>query len=124
MQSLCELPLSRRHAINVARLRKAATPAEIKFRDFLTSFGAPYRFQHGFYKPYYRIVDFYLPEQNLVIEIDGPCHDPEKDLRRDEWFSRERGIRIIRFTNEQVLTGAFRVPCVIGVSRFRRTCVS
>jgi len=57
-----------------------------------------------------------LPKHNLIIEIDGPCHDPEKDKRRDEWFTRERRIKIIRFTNEQVLSGDFKLPCVIGVS--------
>jgi very-short-patch-repair endonuclease len=72
----CHLPLGKRHSINVARLRKSATPAELAFKTFLASLGAPYRFQVGFYQPYYRIVDFYLPDQNLIIEIDGPCHDP------------------------------------------------
>jgi very-short-patch-repair endonuclease len=71
--------------------------------------GVPYRFQQGFYTPYHRIVDFYLPEQNLVIEIDGPCHDPEKDRRRDEWFTRERGIKIIRISNEEAMSGKFTV---------------
>jgi hypothetical protein len=53
----CQLPLGKRHSINVARLRKAATPAELAFKTFVASLGAPYRFQH-FYIPYYRIVDF------------------------------------------------------------------
>jgi very-short-patch-repair endonuclease len=105
MEYFCQLPLSKRHAINVARLRKAATPAELQMKDFLASLGAPYRFQQGFYTPYYRIVDFYLPTMNLVIEIDGPCHDAAKDRRRDDWFTRVRGIRIVRLTNEQVLRG-------------------
>jgi very-short-patch-repair endonuclease len=115
MQHLCELPLKRRHAINVARLKKSATPAEVRFKDFLATLGVPYRFQQGFYAPFYRIVDFYLPDQNIAIEIDGACHDPEKDSRRDEWFSRERGITVLRFTNKQILSGAFRLPCTIGV---------
>src|SRR5437867_3714486 len=105
MGYFCELPLKRRHSINVARLRKAATPAELCMRDFLAALGAPYRFQHGFYQPYYRIVDFYLPDHNLIIEIDGDCHEPEKDRRRDEWFQRVRDIRILRLTNDEVLAG-------------------
>jgi G:T-mismatch repair DNA endonuclease (very short patch repair protein) len=52
MEYLCQLPLKKRHAINIARLRKAATDAELVFRDFLASLGAPYRFQQGFYTPY------------------------------------------------------------------------
>jgi hypothetical protein len=45
----CQLPLGKRYSINVARLRKAATPAELAFKTFLASLGAPYRFQQGFY---------------------------------------------------------------------------
>src|ERR1017187_572044 len=112
MEYFCQLPLSKRHAINVARLRKAATPAELQMKDFLASLGAPYRFQQGFYSPYYRIVDFYLPTMNLVIEIDGPCHDAAKDRRRDDWFTRVRGIKIVRLTNEQVLSGD--LPCFLN----------
>ena len=113
----CQLPLKKRHAINVARLRKAATPAELLFRDFLASLGVPYRFQQGFYNPFYRIVDFYLPEHRLVIEIDGPSHtDPNHDRRMDEWFERVRGVRILRLTNDQVHRGEFE-----GVERFIKT---
>lgn len=109
------LPRVKRHAIHVARLKKQMTPAEDVFCRSLASRGLCYRFQQSFYSPYYRIVDFYLPDQNLIVEIDGPCHDPEKDRRRDEWFTRVRGIPIIRLTNEQVLCGNFQLPCTIGV---------
>ncbi len=109
MGYFCQLPLKKRHAINVARLRKAATPAELLFRNFLASLGVPYRFQQGFYNPYYRIVDFYLPEHRIAIEIDGESHtDPERDRRLDEWFERVRGVRIIRITNDQVYSGEFK----------------
>lgn len=108
MEYFCQLPLKKRHAINVARLRKAATEAELAFQDFLASLGAPYRFQQGFYTPYYRIVDFYLPEHKLAIEIDGPSHqNPSHDRRMDAWFERVRGIKILRLTNEQVQSGEF-----------------
>jgi very-short-patch-repair endonuclease len=98
------LPLGKRHTIYAAQLRKQATPAENLFRDHLASLGLPYRFQHGIFKPHYRIVDFYLPEQNLIVEIDGPYHDREKDRKRDEELQRG-GIRILRLTNEQVISG-------------------
>ena len=45
----CQLPLGKRHSIDVARLRKAATPAELACKTFLASLGAPYRFQQRFY---------------------------------------------------------------------------
>ena len=108
MEHFYQLPLKKRHTINLARLRKAATGAEVRFRDFLASLGVPYRFQQGFYTPYYRIVDFYLPTLRLAIEIDGPSHqDPAHDRRMDNWFERVRGITILRLTNQQVLGGEF-----------------
>jgi len=117
VEYFCQLPLKRRRAINIARLRKAATEAELVFQDFLASLGAPYRFQHGFYAPYYRIVDFYLPGHKLAIEIDGPSHqDPARDRRMDAWFERVRGIKILRLTNEQVSRGEFA-----GMANFIRT---
>jgi hypothetical protein len=61
----------KRHAICVARLRKRMTEAENLFCRHLAELGLGYRFQQGFYSPYYRIVDFYLPDQNLIIEIGG-----------------------------------------------------
>lgn len=53
---------------------------------------------HGF------IADFYCEELNLVVEIDGGIHEEQKDYDklRDQIINRY-GIRIIRFTNEEVL---------------------
>lgn len=52
------------------------------------------------------ILDFYCPELKLAIEIDGPKHDKPKQKEYDYWreqVSIEKGIKIIRFTNERVL---------------------
>ena len=46
-----------RNAINHARLKEAATPAEHHFLNCLASLGVPYRFQQGLYRPCHRIVD-------------------------------------------------------------------
>ena len=99
------LPLGKRHEIYAAQLRKQATPAESVFRAHLAALGLPYRFQHGFFKPKHRVVDFYLPEQKLIVEIDGPYHDVDRDLSADEALARLYGVRILRLTNEQVLFG-------------------
>ena len=100
-------PARKQHAIFVAQRKQRATPAENLFCSYLASLGLSYRFQQGFYTPFYRIADFYLPALNIIIEIDAPCHDPETDQRRDEWFERARGIRTLRLTNEQVQRGEF-----------------
>jgi hypothetical protein len=39
----------------------------------------------------YRIANFYLPEQRLIIEIDGPYHDPVADRLRIVCFWRHAG---------------------------------
>ena len=51
----------------------------------------------------YRIADFYLPAQHLIVEIDGPYHErlAAQDRLKDELFLRERGIRMLRLTNER-----------------------
>jgi len=51
------------------------------------------------------VVDFYCPSKKVVIEIDGATHWTEEELRKD----RKRqdtiealGIRVLRFTNDDV----------------------
>ena len=50
------------------------------------------------------ILDFYCSKLLLAIEIDGDSHDKKywQDKNRD-WYMEIRGIKTIRFTNEQVL---------------------
>jgi len=52
------------------------------------------------------IVDFFIPDVNLVFEIDGPSHNnPEQqvyDSARTE-FLGTRGIQVIRILNEETL---------------------
>ena len=56
------------------------------------------------------IVDFFCPEAGLVVEVDGPIHEKTQD----EDASRQRhleglAIRVIRFSNDAVLTDLDRV---------------
>ena len=52
------------------------------------------------------IVDFYCHEYKLVIEVDGDIHNDEiasqYDLGRTEVLNKF-GLKVIRFTNDQVL---------------------
>ena len=51
------------------------------------------------------VADFYIAPCNVVVEVDGGYHqEPEqkgKDRRRDTYM-RNKGIRIMRFRNDQV----------------------
>lgn len=58
------------------------------------------------------IADFYIPEQQLIIEVDGGYHNSPDQITLDE--SREKRLRnvgynILRFTNEEVLADTERV---------------
>lgn len=52
------------------------------------------------------VLDFYVPELNLAIEVDGNIHELPKnkihDKNRDTYL-KENGIRVIRITNEDVI---------------------
>ncbi len=48
------------------------------------------------------IVDFFCPEAQLIIEVDGSQHSAKRDSTRDEWLAKE-GYRVLRFWNNDVL---------------------
>jgi len=87
------------------RLRRDMTEAERILWDELKGRkldSLKFRRQHPlkFY-----IADFYCHEQKLVIEIDGEMHNEEQYIEHDDQRTavlEEYGIRIIRFTNDQV----------------------
>ena len=103
---------------NIARcrsLRKNQTDAEKKLWAILQNRqlrGVKFRrqFSVGRY-----ILDFYSPEYGLGIEADGGGHYEDMARFRDELRARElsdRGIRILRFSNLEILNnidGVFEI---------------
>ena len=53
---------------------------------------------------YFYIADFYCHQLNLVIEVDGPIHDyqKEQDYNRD-LVMQELGLRILRIKNDELI---------------------
>jgi very-short-patch-repair endonuclease len=52
------------------------------------------------------IADFYCNKLKLIVEVDGDIHDSEQAMEYDDGRSAElekNGIKVIRFTNDQVL---------------------
>jgi len=87
------------------QLRKEMTPAEAALWEVVRDRridGIKFRRQQvidGF------IVDFYCHAAGLFIEVDGGVHDTQHDAdtEREKIISR-RGLRVLRFTNEEILT--------------------
>jgi len=86
-------------------LRASLTPAESVLWRLLQRSqldGRKFRRQHGI-GPY--IVDFYCPEERLVVELDGSTHDSERAAARDdvrERFLSNSGLSVLRVENRNV----------------------
>ena len=56
--------------------------------------------------------DFWLPEQQLVVEVDSRLHDHLADVRRDAWLLR-RGIRTVRIVGRDFFTNPERAKATL-----------
>src|SRR5262249_5698730 len=89
-----------------SRLREArheATPAEKKLWSAVRAnkLGVKFRFQHPVAAFY---VDFYCVEAGLAIELDGSVHDIQVEEHHEhQLFIEANNIRVIRFTNDEVM---------------------
>ena len=89
--------------LRAKELRRQMTPAERRLWERLRANrlgGLQFRRQQvidGF------IVDFYCHAAAVVVEVDGPVHEDraDYDAERDRILTA-RGLRVVRFTNEQV----------------------
>ena len=69
--------------------------------------GLKFRRQHAIGR---FIVDFYCAEARLVVEVDGAVHEDtaDEDAARQE-FLESRGLRVLRFSNDEVSKSLDRV---------------
>jgi type I restriction enzyme R subunit len=93
-------------------LRESQTAAEAKLWNLLRKKqlrGFKFRRQHQFGG---YIADFYCHEAQLVVECDGSVHDGNEqwhhDQRRDAYLIAN-GIRVLRFTNQEILADTGKV---------------
>lgn len=72
-------------------LKKADSKAEMIFYELLQESGVPFQFQRkiGPYRIDYLIAGY------LIVELDGPQHNQERDKKRDDYLAR-LGYRILR----------------------------
>jgi len=89
------------------QLRRQSTDAELLLWRLLRGRqrgGAKFRRQHQV-GPY--VLDLYCPEQRVAVEADGAQHLTVEGVARDAVRTRyleSKGIRVLRFTNAQILT--------------------
>ncbi|MAT38338.1 MAG: endonuclease [Ectothiorhodospiraceae bacterium] len=102
------------HARN---LRKHATPEERKLWKFLKSL--PIRVLRQRPIDHY-IVDFYIPAQNTVIEIDGGQHFSEVGKQMDSTRTKTLelyDLKVLRYTNLEIIS-EFDAVCKLLYSEF------
>jgi very-short-patch-repair endonuclease len=96
--------IQRKNVILAKNLRKNSTELEAILWSRLRAGrleGYKFRRQHpmGDY-----VVDFVCPDKWVVVEIDGSQHQERKDADKiRDAFLRERGYRVLRFWNNDVL---------------------
>lgn len=95
-------------AFDKARLlREKMTKAETELWFYLKNRklkGFKFRRQHPLHL---FIVDFYCHELGLIIEVDGAYHAEQEQIVEDKKRTellKFQGLRVIRFTNKEVLT--------------------
>lgn len=87
-----------------ARLRDR-TPAEQAFDEMLRGMGLVFErekiVQNG---DRFLLLDFYIPALKLAVEVDGRYHAAQAkyDEGRSQFLAK-KGIKVIRFSNEEVL---------------------
>ncbi len=84
-------------------MRAEPTPEEDLLWERLRSsqvHGVRFRRQHTINR---FVVDFYCAKARLIVEVDGPIHDLQRDedLQRQEVLENQ-GFRFLRFTNNDV----------------------
>jgi very-short-patch-repair endonuclease len=89
------------------KLLNNATGAEKLLKSYLRQLNVTFIFQKvikhddGFY-----VGDFYLPDYNLIVEVDGLYHSANKDQRDKDLIRTKKiktlGFNLVRITNRQV----------------------
>jgi very-short-patch-repair endonuclease len=84
------------------------TNSEQRIENLLIESKIKYEFQYPItIEDHFYIVDFYLPNYNIYIEIDGKQHDlklyKEKDKRRKSEINKYYNLKEIRIKNKMVV---------------------
>ena len=106
-----EVPRRRKRKATIGQaraLRRATPPLERELWRLLRSRqldGLKFRRQVPL-GPY--VVDFLCLRHRLIVEADGPLHDPIHDAKRDAWLHAQ-GFRVLRFENSRINSRSWTV---------------
>ena len=106
------IPYDKNLVSRARELRKQNTEAESLFWNEVLKDKKLASFKFTRQKPLDNfIADFYCASLGLVIEIDGEIHNFQKarDKERDNTLQQKFGLKIIRYTNEEVLNNAEKI---------------
>ena len=97
------IPYNKKLVANARTLRKNMTPEEKHlWYDFLKRLPMNVRRQHNIEN---YIVDFYIAEKKIVIEVDGIQHQMQEHIEADEVRDEALaawGITVLRYTNKSI----------------------
>ena len=97
------IPYNRKLVENAKELRKNMTPEEKHlWYDFLKRLPLTVRRQHNIEN---YIVDFYIADKKIVIEVDGTQHSARENKKEDEKRDKDLstwGIKVLRYSNESI----------------------
>lgn len=102
-------------------MRNRLTPTEAVLWSLIRSGALGERFRRQ--SPLYGyIADFYCPAAMLVVEVDGPIHDQQRDrdAARDRHLAAH-GLLTLRFSNDEVACSPDSVLNRIRAELLRRT---
>ncbi|MDZ7757639.1 DUF559 domain-containing protein [Rhodohalobacter sp.] len=105
---------------NARHLRKNQTEAEDVLWQLLRNkqlLDLKFRRQHPIEEGF--ILDFYCHEKKLAVELDGEYHNTDEQRASDEereQFLNDIGVRVIRFSNEEVFKDTEAVLKEIAIS--------
>ena len=106
------IPYDKNLVSRARELRKETTEAENLFWNKVLKNKKLVDFKFTRQKPLdHFIVDVYCAKLGLIIEIDGEIHNFQKDrdMERDNILKQKFGLKIIRYTNEEILNNVEKV---------------
>ena len=100
---------------NARKNRLCQTDAEIVLWEYLRRNALGVRFRRQFIIGDF-IADFACIEKRLVVEVDGQYHLTDEQIEEDRkrtYHISQLGFRVIRFTNEEIMTNINKVITTI-----------